>query len=481
MFDKLQNLFYNYYNHIFSKKNKNHNRVNNIINHLIENNNQYLRDCNNCVYHNNCNGIIDIEDSNKLQNNIIVNNLLKNQLKRTLKYHNCNFGLPGYFFRNNEIFRAEMKYIFHKQWLFAGHTLELPEIGNYITLNVGLCPIVIIKSKNGDIKAYHNVCRHRGLKLFEDNSGKIETQNIKCLYHGWSYDTNNGNLKFARDMDENKAFNPENYSLFKVNIKIVNTYMYVCIADNPTDFNQFYETLKYYTEPYSLNKTKIAYQSRIIEKANWKLVWENNRECYHCILNHPELTQSFPGNWVQSKDGDFSKKENKELMKELNLPYDYNSGPNFEYRFMRHMFVKDSISMTMNGKPAIKNNKTLGRIPSLVNIGNVAFYNYPSTWNHLQGDYAISFRVSPISCGETEVITTWLVPDDAIENIDYVLKELTEVWIATNEQDQMLVEKVQKGVSSTAYIPGPFNEKHEMGVIEFNEWYKDIMFKNLKI
>ena len=479
MFKKFKNLIYQYYNYIFGRKNKNNNRVNMVIKHLTQDNNQDLRDCNNCVYHNNCNGLIDIEDSSKLKNNIIINNLVKIQLKRTLKYHNSNFGLYGYFFKNEEIFKAEMKYIFHKQWVFAGHSLQLSEIGDYITLNVGLCPIVIIKSKSGEIKAYHNVCRHRGLKLFENYTGKIETQNIKCLYHGWSYDTDNGNLKYARDMEENKFFKPENYNLLKVNIKIINTYMYVCIADNPPDFNQFYETLEYYSEPYNLNKTKIAYQSRIIEKGNWKLVWENNRECYHCILNHPELTQSFPGNWIQSKKGDFEKKENKDLMEELDLPYEYNSASDFEYRFMRHMFVKKSSSMTMDGEPAIKNNKTLGRIPPLVNIGNVAFYNYPSTWNHLQADYAISFRVTPISHNETEVLTTWLVPDDAIEDIDYDLKKLTEVWIATNEQDQMLVEKVQKGVSSTAYIPGPFNQKHEMGVIEFNEWYKNIMLKNL--
>ena len=479
MFKKFKNLIYQYYNYIFGRKNKNNNRVNMVIKHLTQDNNQDLRDCNNCVYHNNCNGLIDIEDSNKLRNNIIINNLVKIQLKRTLKYHNSNFGLYGYFFKNEEIFKAEMKYIFHKQWIFAGHSLQLSEIGDYITLNVGLCPIVIIKSKSGEIKAYHNICRHRGLKLFENYSGKIETQNIKCLYHGWSYDTDNGNLKYARDMEENKFFKPENYNLLKVNIKIVNTYMYVCIADNPPDFNQFYETLEYYSEPYNLNKTKIAYQSRIIEKGNWKLVWENNRECYHCILNHPELTQSFPGNWIQSKKGDFEKKENKDLMEELSLPYEYNSASDFEYRFMRHMFVKESSSMTIDGEPAIKNNKTLGRIPPSVNIGNVAFYNYPSTWNHLQADYAISFRVTPISHNETEVLTTWLVPDDAIEDIDYDLKKLTEVWIATNEQDQMLVEKVQKGVSSTAYIPGPFNQKHEMGVIEFNEWYKNIMLKNL--
>jgi len=480
MFDKLQNLFYNYYNHIFSKKNKNHNRVNNVINHLTQNNNQDLRDCNNCVYYNNCNGIIDIEDSNKLKNNIIVNNLLKNQMKHILSYQNSNFGLPGYFFKNEEIFRAEMKYIFHKEWLFAGHTMELPEIGNYITLNVGLCPIVIIRSKDGEIKAYHNVCRHRGLKLFEEYSGKIETQNIKCLYHGWSYDTNNGDLKFARDMDNNKDFNPSDFSLLKVHIKIVSSYMYVCVGDNPSNFNDFFETLGYYSEPYDLEKTKIAYQSRIIEKGNWKLVIENNRECYHCQANHPELIQSFPANWIQNEDGDFAKKENRELMKELNLPYNFYSAGDFQYRFMRHFFVKNSVSMTIDGNPAIKNNKTLGRIPPKINIGNVPFYNYPSTWNHLQSDYAVSFRVTPISCTETEVLTTWLVPDNADENIDYDLKELTETWIATNEQDQMLVEKVQKGVSSEAYIPGPFNEKHEMGVIEFNEWYKNIMLKNLK-
>ena len=72
-------------------------------------------------------------------------------------------------------------------------------------------------------------------------------------------------------------------------------------------------------------------------------------------------------------------------------------------------------------------------------------------------------------------MTTWLVPDDSIENIDYDLKELTEVWIATNEQDKSLVERVQKGVSSPTYKPGPFNERHEIGVIEFVEWYTKLM------
>jgi Rieske 2Fe-2S family protein len=469
-----------YYNYIFNKKSKNHNRLNNVVNHLTQNNNHNLRDCESCVYNNNCNGIFDIEDNTKLQNNIIINYSMKKEIKKNLLSLKYGFGLPGKYFTSEEIFKADMKYIFHKNWVFAGHTMELPEIGNYITLNVGLCPIVIIKSKDGELKAYHNVCRHRGLKLFENYRGKIETQNIKCLYHGWSYDTNNGNLKFARDMDENKNFNPKDFSLLKVNIIKVNSYIYVCIADNPPDFSQFLQTLEYYTEPYNLENTKIAYQSRIIEEGNWKLVWENNRECYHCLLNHPELTQSFPGNWVQTKNGDFAKKENKELMEKLKLPYDFYSSDNFEFRFMRHMFVKKSISMTMNGEQAIKNNKILGRIPTETNIGNVPFYNYPSTWNHLQADYAISFRVTPISPTKTEVLTTWLVSNDATENIDYDIKELTEVWIATNEQDKMLVEKVQKGISSCAYIPGQFNEKHEIGVIEFNEWYKNIILKNIQ-
>jgi phenylpropionate dioxygenase-like ring-hydroxylating dioxygenase large terminal subunit len=79
--------------------------------------------------------------------------------------------------------------------------------------------------------------------------------------------------------------------------------------------------------------------------------------------------------------------------------------------------------------------KTLGEIPAEPNIGDVLLYHFPSTWNHFTADHALSFRVLPVSPTETELVSKWLVPKDAVEGVDYDLKALTEVWLATNEQD----------------------------------------------
>ena len=133
-------------------------------------------------------------------------------------------------------------------------------------------------------------------------------------------------------------------------------------------------------------------------------------------------------------------------------------------------FNKGFRSMTMDGQPAVRGLR-LGRMPE-EDVGDVLFYHYPTTWNHWQADHALSFRVLPISPTETEVVTTWLVPADAVEGVDYDLATLTEVWDATNRQDVELVERTQQGVSSPAFTPRPYSAEHEEGVIEFIDWYE---------
>ena len=98
-------------------------------------------------------------------------------------------------------------------------------------------------------------------------------------------------------------------------------------------------------------------------------------------------------------------------------------------------------------------------------------FHYPTTWNHVLGDHAISFRVLPIGPMETQLTTKWLVHRDAVEGVDYDLKTLTEVWLATNDQDRRIVEENQVGIRSPAYEPGPYSPVHEGGVSQFVDWY----------
>jgi Rieske 2Fe-2S family protein len=91
----------------------------------------------------------------------------------------------------------------------------------------------------------------------------------------------------------------------------------------------------------------------------------------------------------------------------------------------------------------------------------------------------ISFRVLPIGPKRTEVTTRWMVNKDAVEGVDYDLKTLTEVWVATNDQDRTLVERNQRGIDSPAYQPGPYSLDYEDGVIQFIDWYTNTMTSRL--
>jgi Rieske 2Fe-2S family protein len=122
----------------------------------------------------------------------------------------------------------------------------------------------------------------------------------------------------------------------------------------------------------------------------------------------------------------------------------------------------------MDGKAAV--GKNLGRV-ALPDAGTLLMFHYPTTWNHFLPDHSITFRVTPIGPMETEVTTTWLVNKDAVEGVDYDVKRLTEVWIATNSEDREVVETNQRGVSSPAFVPGPYSPIQESGVTQFVDWY----------
>lgn len=287
----------------------------------------------------------------------------------------------------------------------------------------------------------------------------------------------NGDLAFARDFNKEDGFSKEDYSLKPVQLGTAGGYMFVCLAEEPSKpFAEMEQSLNRYLAPFDLKNAKVAHQEKIVERGNWKMVWENNRECYHCKGSHPELTVAFPdGAWWNGINGTEEEKALVAGMRQhcasLGLPSEYVSPEDASYRLMRIPLYNGASSLTMDGQPGVKNH-SLGSMPSDQQVGDVLMYSYPTTWNHLLADHAISFRVMPISPTETEVSTTWLVPEGAVEGVDYDVAELTHVWLNTNDQDRELVERNQIGVTSPAYTPGPYNLRHEVPrVMSCNLWY----------
>jgi phenylpropionate dioxygenase-like ring-hydroxylating dioxygenase large terminal subunit len=162
------------------------------------------------------------------------------------------------------------------------------------------------------------------------------------------------------------------------------------------------------------------------------------------------------------------------------LPSAFQMSQDHQYRVMRMAFLDGATSMTMDGAPAVAHRfPGLPGPDALDDLGDVLLYHYPSTWSLLMGDHAVTFRMLPTGPATTELRTTWLVPGEAVEGVDYDVAALTKVWLATNDQDSALVARAQRGVSSPAFRPGPYSPDEEEGVIQFVDWYARVLHGGL--
>jgi Rieske 2Fe-2S family protein len=386
-----------------------------------------------------------------------------------------NYSLEQPFYNDERIYKLDIQEIFEKEWIFAGMTCEIPAKGNFITLNIGDNPIVIVRGAEGAVHAFFNVCRHRGSRLCVTEKGKVAK--LVCPYHKWTYELD-GRLIFAGS-DMGEQFDLSAHNLKPVNVKVAGGYIFVCLAEQAPEFEAFTEELKHYLEPYDTENLKVAVQSDIVEDANWKLVIENNRECYHCNGSHPELLNSLQQ--FDDTDDPLATPEYKALVARKQKDWDDMRVPyTLKYfgkrnRMTRTPLLEGVVSMTMDGKPACK--KLMGRITS-PDMGSLRILHLPNSWNHWQGDHTIVFRVLPLGPQKTLVTTKWLVHKDAVEGVDYDPENMRKVWDATNDQDRVLAEENQRGINSIAYQPGPYSETFEFGVIDFINWYSDRIIEN---
>jgi Rieske 2Fe-2S family protein len=373
------------------------------------------------------------------------------------------------------VFEVDMEKIWYREWVFAIPACEIPKAGEFVVHEIGAYSVVIVRGNDGEIRAFHNACRHRGSVLCKTKKGR--GPKLVCPYHQWTYELD-GSLLWARDMGPD--FDASKHGLKSVHCRNVAGMVYICLADEAPEFEEFAAEAARYLAPHDLENSKVAFESTIIEKGNWKLVWENNRECYHCSGNHPSLCLTFPDDPRAIGNDDSGQlsgllETHVARCEAVGAPSAHKEDPvRGDWRFVRTPLLGAGESYTLDGKVAVA--KPNSSIP-FKDAGSLLKYKYPGCWNHFLSDHALIFRVTPISATETEVCTKWLVHKDAVEGQDYDVKRLTEVWLATNDEDREVVENNQRGILTPAYQPGPYSPTHEGGNIQFTDWYAETIIR----
>jgi Rieske 2Fe-2S family protein len=398
------------------------------------------------------------------------------QLAALIATRKPGHALPAPFYLSPAIFEHDIELIFGRHWVHVGIEPEIPEPGDFFTVEIGGTSIILVRNDESTVRGFHNVCRHRGSRLVAPGPGSVG--NLVCPYHQWTYNLD-GALIHNEHMGE--QFDRCQYGLKPVHVESLSGLLFVCLAPAPpAGFDAMRAAMEPYLAPHRIADCKVAHQADIVEAANWKLTMENNRECYHCRGNHPELTiplhefgfgyQPTDGNLAQLAEFDSLLAREHERWLGTGLPcaeierLTEDTG----FRTVRLPIAGAGESQTMDTKIACA--RLLGDF-TRADCGGLSFWTQPNSWHHFMSDHIVSFSVVPIGPERTLVRTRWLVHKEALEGVDYDLDRLTHVWKATNAQDQALVERAGAGIRSPAYEPGPYSPHTESLVNKFSDWY----------
>jgi Rieske 2Fe-2S family protein len=395
------------------------------------------------------------------------------------------WSLPRALYTDDAVYRADLDRIWRRGWLFAGHTCQVPNPGDYFTLAVDADSVIVIRGDGGALHAMHNVCRHRGMRLCSEPAGSAHR--IVCPYHQWGY-ARDGRLVHCRSMPDD--FDKAQFGLHPVHLREAAGLIYVSLAADPPPFEPAREVLGGQARPQGFDRAKVAKVIDYAVPANWKLVWENNRECWHCNVNHPQYIKANFDHFNADDTSDQVRREIAVAVARSEAEWEAaglavtrkDSGmtpfPDAErdvwYSANRTPLVAGYVSETMDGRPVAPLMGDYIR-PT---VGTLRLRSLPNFWNHSSCDHAVTTRLLPAGPRLTHARVIWLVHRDAVEGVDYHLKDLLPFWQLTSEQDWQLCASQQLGVSSSAYTPGPYSPYKEYNVDSFVRWYLQMMTRN---
>jgi len=386
--------------------------------------------------------------------------------------HRPGFTLEQPFYNDPEIFRRDVGKIVAKQWLLVDHASRLPAAGDWFTFAVGGDSIILVRGKDGQIRGFFNVCRHRGSRICLAGEGNSRT--LTCPYHAWVWNLE-GQLQLARGMNE--GFDRDAWPLHTCQVRLWHGLIFINLADEGDPEVLPFETLAAACEPFlareDLARTRVAARISYPTHANWKLAVENFQECHHCAPSHPEYTAVHayvveeardPAGWFADHEAWQESRRAAGIHAEISHPR--SSDPR-QLHGGWYVPIRPGIdTLSKDGKPLaplLGAHTAFDGVDTGIVFGQFAFA-------HLCNDHAVLFRFTPRRADFTDVELIWLVHEDAVEGRDYDVARLTWLWDVTTLEDTKIIHDNQLGVNSSRYAPGPYVPA-EAYTQAFVDWY----------
>jgi glycine betaine catabolism A len=353
--------------------------------------------------------------------------------------------LPGHLYTDPAVFAQEQSRIFESMWFAVARSGELVRPGQFATATVGMESVIVVRGRDGALRAFLNVCRHRGARLCDEEAGEVRRA-IQCRYHAWTYGLD-GQLTAAPNLTKMQDIDRTEFGLIGVHLREWLGYAWVCLADEPPSFED--DVVGAATERlggadvidgWQLDALAVGRRIRYDVAANWKLIIENFMECYHCATIHPELTEVLP---------------------------EFAEGYAAQY-FVGHgaAFADGVQGFTVDGSEG------LASIPGVDADHDRRYYAVtikPQVFVNLVPDHVIFHRMYPLAADRTVVECDWLYTRDVVDS-GADLSRSVELFDRVNRQDFDACEACQPSMSSRAYARGGVLVPSEHHISAFHEW-----------
>lgn len=362
---------------------------------------------------------------------------------------NLRATLGGDYYANPTVFAAEQERIFETTWFCAVRTADLALAGQFKKVQVGRESVLLVRGRDGLLRAFLNICRHRGAQLCTEEQGQLG-RNLRCPYHSWTYALD-GKLVAAPNIgsltgDDGAPIDRYQYGLVPVALTEWLGYAWVCLSDTPPPFEDVVaEATRTLGDADAINRYGIGgldVGRRIVYDvaANWKLIVENFMECYHCSSIHPELVGVLP-----------------EFVRGTAAQANVGRGAEFG---------SEICGFTIDGSEGFE------RLPGVTDEQDRRYYAItvkPTVFINLVPDHVIFHRMSPVAADRTLVECDWLYTADLVASGRDVSRSV-DLFHRVNEQDFAACERTQPAMSSRAYRNGGVLVPTEHHIAEFQEW-----------
>ncbi len=344
------------------------------------------------------------------------------------------FTLPARFYTDPVIYAREVDLFHRRMWIGVGRLEEIPARGSYIVREIGGDSVIVVRTTTeGGVRAFFNVCRHRGTRLCAEASGQL-AGTIQCPYHAWTYDFD-GRLVGAPHMDGSPGFVRDDFPLGSVRAAVWAGFVFVSLAADGPTLDEHLEGLPDKFAAWAMGDLVRAHRIEYDVRTNWKLIVQNYNECLHCPTLHPSLNRL----------SHYLSGENEPIHPT------YMGG---------RMDLNDGV-MTMSADGTCARDP----LPGLSAADRRSVYYYSVFPNFLVAphpDYVMTHTLWPSATDRTRVVCEWLVHPHERAKPGFDISDATSFWDMTNRQDWHVCELAQAGISSPAYRPGPYSNREDL-------------------